>query len=254
MKLFPYLLLLSILFLACDDNVNSNGVEDLASVEVTIQAKYGNTDFVINDVYDYNGDQIRISNFQFFVSELSLGRDDDGSEIDEIEFVDFSQITNATLAAEGLSIASNSNVPVGNYPGVNLGIGVIPDLNMVTPDQFAPSHPLSNTANYWEDWNSYIFMKLEGTMDTDNDGIFDDVSFVYHVGSDPTYEQINITKGINLAKDEAMGLVIELDIEQLFVRDGSYLDIEANPRIHSIDAIETGHYLMDNFANALSIN
>ena len=106
---------------------------------------------------------------------------------------------------------------------------------------------------YWADWNSYIFLKLEGTMDTDGDGMFDDVNFVYHVGSDPTYEQVNINKGITLAKDQDMALVVELDVEKLFVRDGAYLDIEAKPQIHNATQMETGHYLMDNFVNALTI-
>jgi len=220
---------------------------------VTFKAKYGLDNFVLNDVYDYNGDQIRISNLQFFVSELSLGTDDNGTEVDEIEFVDFSLITSGALAEEGLAVASSSGVPVGDYPGVNFGVGVAPDLNSDTPSEFSATHPLSRTTMYWADWESYIFLKLEGTMDTNDDGIFDDVSFVYHVGSDPTYQPVEINKSLSLAKDQSMGLVVELDIEKLFVRDGVHLDIEANPRIHSIDRIETGHYLMDNFVNALTI-
>lgn len=252
-----YISLISVLFLllfsACDNNPTINGVDDVASVDVTFKAKYGAENFVLNDVYNYNGDQIRISNLQFFVSELTLGTNTNGSEIDEVELVDFRQITSNALAEEGLAIASNSGIPVGDYPGVNVGVGVVADLNADTPDQYASTHPLSNTSMYWEDWNSYIFLKLEGTMDTDGDGMFDDVSFVYHVGSDPAFEQVNINKSVSLAIDQSMGLIVEIDVEKLFVRDGAHLDIEANPRIHSIDQLETGHYLMDNFVNALTI-
>jgi len=254
MKYISYLSVLTLmLFSACDEKQNINGVDDVTSVDITFKAKYGSDDFIINNVYEYNGDQIRISNVQFYVSEVSLGTQDNGSEVDEVEFVDFSLITNAAMAAEGLVIAQSSGIPVGDYPGLNLGIGVIPDLNAETPDQFASTHPLSRTSMYWADWNSYIFLKLEGTMDTDGDGMFDDVNFVYHVGSDPTYESVNINKGISLAKDQAMDLVVELDIEKLFVRDGAYLDIEAKPMIHNVNQMETGHYLMDNFVNALTI-
>ena len=252
-----YISLFSVLFItlfsSCDNDPTINGIDDLASVDVTFKAMYGGENFLIDDVYEYNGDQIRISNLKFFVSELTLGSDTNGSEIDEIKFVDFNLLTNSILAEEGLAIAGSSGIPVGDYPGINVGVGVVSDLNAETPDQFASTHPLSNTSMYWEDWNSYIFLKLEGTMDTDGDGMFDDVSFVYHVGSDPAYEQVNINNSVSLTKDQSMGLVMELDVEKLFVRDGQYLDIEANPRIHNIDQMETGHYLMDNYVNALTI-
>jgi len=248
---FTFLTIL--LFTSCDSNIQVNKVDELGGVEVTFKATYGSENFVLNNIYDYNGDKIRISNLQFFVSELSLGTDVNGSEIDEVKLVDFSQVTTPALSAEGIVVAGNSSIPVGDYPGLSLGVGVIPDLNSDTPAEFSNGHALSETAMYWEDWNSYIFLKLEGTMDTNDDGIFDDVSFVYHVGSDPTYESVYIANNISLLKDETVDLEVELDIEKLFLEDGQYLDIAANPRIHNINQLETGHYLMDNFVNALTI-
>jgi len=216
-----FLLIFTVLILtSCDTNTGSGIEDDLASVSLTIKANYGSTPFVVNEVYDYNGDQIRIQTLQFFVSELSLGTDNDDEEVDEIEYLDFNLLTNQTMAEEGLSIGSGS-VPTGTYPGVNLGIGVLPEFNVQTPDQFAPSHPLSETSRYWSDWNSFIFLKIEGSMDTDGDGMFDDQNFVYHVGSDPTYEGVQINENINLAKDDVMDLTLILDVEQLFVRSWS---------------------------------
>jgi len=54
---------------------------------------------------------------------------------------------------------------------------------MTTPADYATTHPLGNTAEYWVDWNSYIFAKIEGKTDTMPDSIerFDG-SFVFHVG------------------------------------------------------------------------
>jgi len=254
MKMYPAFLLIFAVFLlaSCEPKNGSGLTDDLANVSLNVKANYGSLPFVVNEVYDYNGDQIRIQTLQFFVSEVSLGKDNNDEEVDEVEFLDFNTLTNPTMAAEGLAIGGGS-VPTGSYPGINMGIGILPEYNSQTPDQFAPSHPLSETSRYWSDWNSFIFLKIEGSMDTDGDGMFDDQNFVYHVGSDPTYEGIEISKNISLAKDQNMDLTLILDVEKLFVRDGVHLDIEASPMIHHIGQLETGHYLMDNFSNALSI-
>lgn len=253
MKSITYFLLFSVLLLtSCEKKTGNTIVDELGSVAVTFKANYGGETFMVNEVYDYNGTQIRIQTLQFYVSEMSLGSEDNDAEVDEIQFLDFNDLTTTTLAEEGIVVGSN-NVPVGAYPGINMGIGVLPEYNVQKPDLFASTHPLSNTATYWADWNSYIFLKLEGSMDTDGDGMFDDVNFVYHVGSDETYEGIEIDQNLSLTVDENMELTVLLDVEKLFVRDGSYLDIAASPMIHNINQLETGHYLMDNFSNALTI-
>lgn len=254
MKLYPILLsaLAIVLLSSCDRTVGSGVPEDLANININIKANYGSEPFVVNEVYDYDGAQIRVQTLQFFLSETSIGTDNDNEEIDEVEYLDFNTLTSQAMAEAGLAIGGGS-VPIGDYPGVNLGVGVLPEYNSQTPADFAPSHPLSETGRYWVDWNSFIFLKLEGSMDLDGDGMFDDQNFVYHVGSDPAFEGVEISESISLAKDQSMDLNLILDVEKLFVRDGEHLDIQASPMIHNINQLETGHYLMDNFANALSV-
>lgn len=245
------LLLLALFLVSCEKD-GPNIQDDVAEVQITFKAKYGDEPYITNQIYAYGDDQIRVATFSFYVSEIKLGSSSNASEVKEIDFVDFSgiQVDQATAEA-GVRIVS-SDAPIGDYPALRFAIGVPSDLNKTTPEEYAPTHVLSKTSHFWADWNSYIHMKIEGTMDTDGDGMFDDVSFKYHVGADETYESLEIIAPISIVKDQTNSFVVEIDLEKLFV-NSTRLDIEANPALHTAEDLTVGHYLMDNFTNAIHL-
>ncbi|MBT8219115.1 MAG: hypothetical protein KJP00_04795 [Bacteroidia bacterium] len=247
-----YLLLVFMLFLiSCDDD-GPNILDDVADVEIVFKAMFGDDPYIVNQTYDYGDDQIKIATFSFYVSDIKLGSSSNASEVEEIDFVDFSGVQVDQQSAEaGIRIVS-SEAPIGNYPAMSIGIGVPSDLNKTSPDEYAPTHVLSKTSHYWADWQSYIHMKIEGTLDTDGDGLFDDVSFMYHVGADETYESLEIQTPVTIVKDEMNSILVEVDLEKLFV-SATRLDIEAKPRLHTAEDLTVGHFLMDNFSNAVRL-
>ena len=249
----PIILLLSIVlfFISCDKDT-PNIQDDVSDVQIVFKAIYGDDPYIANQAYDYGDDQIRIATFSFYVSDIKLGSSSNASEVDEIDFVDFSGVqVDQQSAIAGIRIV-NTQAPIGSYPALSIGIGVPSDLNKTTPDEYAPTHVLSKTSHYWADWQSYIHMKIEGTLDTDGDGLFDDVSFMYHVGADETYESLEIQTPVTVVKDEMNSFLVEVDLEKLFV-NATRLDIESNPRLHTAEDLTLGHFLMDNFSNAIRL-
>jgi len=200
--------------------------------------------------YTYNGNPIRFSKINFYLSDLTLG----GREIIDVTFVDLTETHTSEEAAQTGSVLNFSKIPVGAYNSLELGIGVSADLNRTKPSEYATSHPLGtdNSAEYWEAWNSYIFVKIEGQYDSDNDGFdADDVAFAYHVGQDEFYKKLSnkLDLELNIVADEQTDIELRLNIKELFTTsNGDLLDLAAHdPNNQS----EEMRLIMDNFRTAL---
>ena len=100
---------------------------------------------------------------------------------------------------------------------MEFGIGVPSNLNNTTPLDYPISHPLGTDTQYYEDWDSYIFAKIEGIYDIDENG-FDgeDILFAFHAGMDRVYQEIALNHPITLREGEVMDINFELDVKQLF--------------------------------------
>ena len=140
------------------------------------------------------------------------------------------------------------------YNTLALGIGVPADLNRTKPNEYSTSHPLGldNSGEYWEAWDSYIFVKIEGQYDSDNNGFdADDVAFAYHVGQDEFYKKLSaqFDSAINIKAGESTNIELRLDVEKLFITDnGELLELEAHDPSNQSDAMRL---IMDNFKTAL---
>nr|MBP7184810.1 hypothetical protein [Saprospiraceae bacterium] len=115
------------------------------------------------------------------------------------------------------------------------------------------SDDLSKTSHYWEAWNSYIFSKLEGNADLDNDGIYES-SFTYHTGRDDMYRTLNFTKDLSIVSDSDTKVGFNLDVKKLLVNaNNEALDIVLHPDSHTPSQIGTATIIMDNYQNAISL-
>lgn len=237
-------------FTACEKDPTTNAIET-ASLEFAFTANYDGTPLVINEKeYTYNGKPIRFSKVNFYLSNIILG----GTELSDIMYIDLSKTHTSEEGAKEGTVLNFSKIPVDNYSSMAFGIGVMADLNRTTPGDYSTSHPLGsdNSGEYWEAWNSYIFVKIEGQYDVDGDG-FDgeDVAFAYHVGQDDLYKKLSadFETPITLDANTPTNLELRLDIMKLFEQDnGELLPLEAHDPNNQM---ETMHLIMDNFSNAL---
>lgn len=242
-------LLLSLLLFSCKKE-QTTPVET-TSLEFSFTANYDGAPLVMNEqTYDYNGKPIRFSKVSFYLSNVTLGE----TEVSDVNYVDLTKTHTDEIAAEAGTSINFLKIPVGGYNSMAFGIGVAPDLNRTKPSDYSTSHPLGadNSAEYWEAWNSYIFMKIEGQYDADGNG-FDgeDIAFAYHVGQDDLYQTITFTfdDPLQLEATTPTDIMFLLDLKKLLTTGtGELLSLDAHDPNNQKEAMRM---IVDNFSDAL---
>ena len=180
-------------------------------------------------------EQVQFMHLSFLLSDLSLMDGSGNTTLKDIELVDLSY-DDLQAATEGYTITTD-HLPEGSYDGISFGIGVPADINDSTPNQYASSHPLSKTSYYWTAWHSYIFLKVEGTLDTLGTGSFD-TGFAYHTGTDALYRLLESNVPIDIRDGQNTDIHIAIDYKDLL--EG--LDIKSNPQNHNPnDTVQIAH-------------
>ncbi len=256
MKNFIFLFAMGLLFWAgsCD---NSSPIEATTGITINFKAVYGNEPLIVSDEeYDYEeGMKVRFETFNYYLSDIVLLRDETGvsdeTEVTEVSFFDFSEMTDLDKANEGLNLIS-SGIPVGDYAGIKFGVGVKADLNRTQPGDYSTSHPMHNPSNYWSSANGYIFMKIEGNADTLNVGDWE-WPLIYHIGSDDFYREITFPKNITLKEGEQFELDFEVDLRQVLITEEGFHDIKEVPIDHTVN-IDVASKLMRNLGDAFILH
>jgi hypothetical protein len=267
--LFSFLFI-SLLILGCSKDDDPINEQETTNLNITFTANMGDEPFQMQKEYDFcDGRAIKFTTLDFFVSEIVLLKSNDPAspvtQITDVEFISLS-FSDAAAAAAGKSITIQ-NVPVGNYIGVRFGLGVASDLNRTQPVDYGSSSPLSNSSFYWDGWSSYIFAKIEGFADKNNDGTItqggaDSEGFTYHTGTDAVYTEVNMAKPISLEKGTNGSLTLNVNVEDAFemtnpiydANNDNCLDIETYDGTHSDDQLEIAERIMFNLGQSFSIS
>lgn len=236
---------------SCEDSANG-GEGQVSVVNVKFKALMNGDPFILNNRYMHNGKEMSISALKFFVSDLVLMKGNLGVSLKDIDIVDFSSNTTVEAAEIGVSI-SDASIPVETYDGIRFGIGVPSDLNAQSPSDFSPNHPLSN--EYWSNWNSYIFHKIEGRYDDDNDPTDLEEGFTYHIGFDDYFrERVFGNQEITVIEGNTTEIVIELELSDLLKdADGLPINFSEVGYIHSEENQDVyTNLIANNWMNAFS--
>ena len=254
MKQLLYLIPLCLLFLvtSCGDDTSVLPEPEVTNVNLSFKAMFGNSDLDFNTTtYNYEGMDMTVSKFDFYISNVALFQNVDGiieeTELFEIDFVDFTQNNNQVTI-------ETADVPVGAYDGILFSIGVPSDFNAQIPGDFSSTHPLgiTNLSHYWEDWDSYIFTKIEGRLDAS--GNMDYQNFVYHTGGDGQFRgDLEKSLSIDLALGVTKTINFEIDLENIFLNGGA-LDILTYPNSHSLSELTAATHVMDNFQSSITVD
>ncbi len=258
--LFSTLLLLG--FFSCEDD--EAVATEVTDVELTLKANYDGETFMTEKDYDYDGTAIRFTKLAFYISDIVLLSSGSGEiELKDVEFVDLGfNISEQAQAEAGVKIEAKQ-VDVGSYSGIRFGLGVPADLNRTSWTDYGSGHPLRNDSHYWSSWESFIFAKIEGKIDTDGDGMVDN-SFLFHTGSDDAYTERSIGSSIDLVLDELKQLTFNIDVKDILKTtdvgcdaDGNgYLDLQTTNcnRTHSLEQIDLVKEIMSNFSLSIEMN
>lgn len=237
MSKFWAFLLVSILLTACGDD------DTFDELTLNIKLKYNNNPLVMFEEVEYpDGTPIEFSRFSFYASEFE-SKSSSFTALDNNSYYFDLTTSHASLeSAEKGFTFDKAALLVDNQVSLAFNIGVSPEVNAMSPVDFSSGNDLSRTGEYWSDWNSYVFAKIEGKMDFDNDGVKD--AFTLHLGSDDALRRISLDK----SSDE-QSLIINVD--EIFKNNQVIFDLKSSPRIHSLTQIDQINQLMDNIVDAI---
>ncbi|MDO8366332.1 MAG: hypothetical protein Q7T20_06010 [Saprospiraceae bacterium] len=252
-KLTLLLGLFALAFLpACKDNEEGGPKADFT---VTFKSNFAGEQLTKYKSYAFGaaGIPLQFTRFSTYLSDIELLKADGSSHrLAEIEYIDFTP-ENASSDLSATPAITYSNVPEGEYTGLRIGYGVKPWLNSKTYNDFPIGHPLAKEIEYWSGWTSYIFTKIEGKADSDNNGTLD-VSLLYHCGSDAVYKVYAFDLPIHIHTGQP-GISVNFDLEKIFTMDdGSFYDIVTNfYTSHDPNNVVVAQVLMHNFKKATTV-
>jgi hypothetical protein len=235
---------LAILFLlaGCKDKSDSTG-----TLVLTFVPEYDGQPLAIFTTKPYGNDQLQFSHLRMMVADVAALKGASTEVLHDIEEINLT-FDNATEAAAGYELRI-PNVKVGNYTGLEFGIGVPADLNQKQPADFPSSSPLSKSGNYWVAWSSYIFLRIEGRLDTLGQGDFT-LGFVYHTGADELYR---VLKAENLQYQIEDGKETKFEIAVDYKKLLGDIDIKENPQNHNPSDIEYIQAITNRLASAIEL-
>ena len=210
--LCPLLALLSCAACNDDEPLATTGTTD---VEVTFAGMVGTEPLAIESkTYEAPGvaEGFRLSRVSFFLSGIQLLSDAGQGEL----VTDVAEVAYLELGSDGKATLQLKDVPQGNYTGIEFNLGLTPAQDALQPKDFAPGTPLANTSEYWVDWGSYVFLKIEGRSDTLADGRARfDQNFVYHVGkAAENTKRITVRTPLEI-DGSAANLPLRVDVAQI---------------------------------------
>ena len=219
------LLVSGLSFSACKDFDGGTGTPS-TDFEVTFRSNYDGAQLEKSKDYDYNGHPLNFTVFTLFLSDITLLKGTEEYVLTDVDFFDFLPNASPTkLSATPKRIYKN--VPEGEYTGIRIGYGVRPDYNIRRISDWPAGHPLANDKEYWLGWVSFIFNKIEGAGDANNDGVSDHF-LVYHCGGDGVYKTFTFNQPIHVHAG-GKGLDVAFDLKTLFIQnDGSFYDMVKN--------------------------
>ncbi|BDS13303.1 MbnP family protein [Aureispira anguillae] len=173
---------LCLLFLLCCSNWS---ISAQTNVTLNIQHKFEKSTYVPGQPYiDGNNKVIIINRIQYYLSNIELVYDGHQSVVLNDQYI----LLDGETSTYNLGAIPTT---IQELERLNMDLGVDPNANLNTPSSYPSEHPLSTTDMYSNDQQSYIFLMVEGMIDTDGDQI-PDKAFNFHATGDQLLRTITI--------------------------------------------------------------
>ncbi|MCB0607693.1 MAG: hypothetical protein H6562_22865 [Lewinellaceae bacterium] len=223
---------------------------ETGTLEINFKGSFGGEPLMMYaDDYPYPDNmQVKWQLFQFFLSDIDLLSSGGKTEAKEVDQVNFGSVQSADAAAAGITLVL-TDVPIGEYTGIQLGMGVNEDLNKTKPADHSAKDPLGSAANYWTDAGSYIFTKLEGNADLNGDGDFSDAKLTFHIGNAGGYRTKSWDKAISIKSNQTTRINFTVDmLKALSDGQGNFINFRETTQVHGGNA-EIAVFIQDRLLN-----
>lgn len=244
MKIYrlAFYILTVFIILGCTDKEDGTG-----DLNITMNLTYDGEPLVMFQNYEYpDGRTINFSRFSLYLSNIKL----DEQLISDIEYHTITDSHVDLAGAEAGYQWKITGIESGDYNSINFAVGVDETQNAKDPGLFESGHPLAKPAEHWFSWSSYIFLKLEANMDSNNDGN-NDFPIALHLGSDDAFRIINLNKVIKINADETSETNIIFDLYEFLGGIDNTYDVDSNPQIHSLEQQDAVVELANNIPNSI---
>jgi len=233
-----FFLAIAVLFAGCQD--------EKGSLRLNFVGTFGGEPLVLGEALAYYPDySITLLESAFFISEIELTK---GEEVIRIADIDFVDLTNNNFNLDNAIAGVNldfDEIDAGSYDGIRFGIGVAPTENTTKPNSYLSDNPLSNTAFYWDAWDSYIFAKFAGQVEGQG--------FFFHTGTDPLLRTFTIDKDIVISDADISTVTLTLDHKTMMNAGGGLYDIRATPANHD-PLQESVEDFVNNYSSAFTFD
>jgi hypothetical protein len=250
-KIFSFLLAIAVISTAsnCKRETPVNPVvnQNSGTLAMNFKALYANKPLVINQVYDYNGKKIRFTRLQFLMSyDLGLLDSPVGEVLPQTAAIKFTNLTDTASAAAGIS--TDFTLVNKTWGSLNFAIGVPKIQNAKLPKDFTIPDALADGGNFWDAWQSYIFTKIEGSIDKDGDGIFE-TGITLHTGGNDAFTPMKFVKSVPILGGKTTTVNFELNVNELVKN----IDLATVNSSHQVGDVATMKIIMGNFPTALTV-
>lgn len=238
-----------LLFIACENEGTGDGGNSVSTdLKLNIQMQYGGAPLVMFDELTYpDGRKFRITDVKGYVSEIGLVKDGTTTEIKDVAYFNLGDAHSDLEEAQAGFTYNFTNSGLTDYDGLSFNIGLTDAQNNTKPADYASSNDLSKASEYWSNWESYIYFKIEGNMDFNVDGNYSSgENVVLHLGTENALRN-------TLHDVRGNEVNLKLDLQRVFMRDEVIYDMEAMPTIHaslSDAALNSINQLSDNLSKA----
>jgi len=221
-------------------------------LSLDFNVNYDGQNFKLFENYTYpSGGTIYFTRLSFYMSDIKLSSADGTILTKDVDFVNMTSFyENPPSDGSGYSYLIK-NIESGSYNNLNFNVGLSNELNENSPSAYPTTHPLGLTSEHWPGWNSYVYFKLEGKIDFESDGTFDD-DVALHIGGVDNSRNISKDANIIIEDQEQTSINLNFDINKVFVSPtGEIYDIAANPEIHNLNQNDQVIELADNVLAAM---
>jgi hypothetical protein len=214
-----------------------------SSIRLYIRDVIAGADLNYDSIYhDTTSRAYKIIDFRYYISNIRAIRHDE---------VEQPVACAAILVDPGRRMYDLGSLPEGAYKGLRFIIGLDSAVNHGDPTVFEPGHPLAiKTPSMHWDWNSgYLFMKIEGKVDTTGKGLGPPVTeFFYHIGMDRMKRTIEIPMTFRVDKSSGNSLRLKFNLTALL----GCIDLRSEISTHTFDNQSLAGRIADSWQTAFS--
>lgn len=242
MNIFKYSIFLVFFFFSCKKKETPDPLPTKGSVYLKFNHTYNGQSFELNKEFtDGFGNKISFTRVDYYISNPIL-KNTTGTNL--------SINNNYFLVNSSTETALVASLEPTTIKEIAFNIGLDEETNHKDPANYESTHPLAyqSPSMHWGWSTYYLFIVIEGNVDTDGDGSFDDI-FAFHIGTDNYLKSISTnSNNISIEAGKSNMIPIKIDYSKLFLN----IDLSTDNITHTMDNMPLANTFANNISTAFS--